>query len=122
MPQFILTPVSPYYNYDDLVQVSQMLYGDELICINYNVKENHVFLANGFGNFTITSPDIPNLTIRDILDALNYYDVAVTVFWTVNNHNNPETIIDLPINKAPLNQINLYSPKKIIPDIDCFIF
>lgn len=112
MAQFIRTPCVP--NFNEVLQVSQCSYHDErLIEIHWHNESRRVLIQE-FGNyFYLTSPDIENLTIFNVLEALGYGGEQIVVTWTENNQN--YALLNSIVEQAALSQMIIYPPNQPIP-------
>jgi hypothetical protein len=115
MAQFIRTPIN---NDDDgyvnIIQVSQVkLRNQQVIEINYDTQEREVVIGDNGNWFYLRSPDLPNLTIHQVLEGLGYGDNQMVVTWIEggieNNQNNQNDILNSIVEYAPLNQISLFA-------------
>jgi hypothetical protein len=116
MAQFIRTPINDIYDIiDNTTQISQVNYRDQYtIEINYDTQEREVVIReNNNQYFYLRSPDIPNLTIIQVLEELGYADNQMVVTWVdgdnQNNQNNHNNILNSIVEHAPLNQISLFA-------------
>lgn len=56
--------------------------------------------------FFLHSPDLPNMSIRDVLNGLGYNYYYIDNFWSLINEPQ-DNILDSPVHLAPLFQISL---------------
>ena len=107
MAQITQTPL-PRPNYQSK-QVSQILvHGEELLIdINYDVNNGKVIIVSRNNWYYLESPDITNLTIKNVIDHLGYANHRIDITW-VQNGFAADTLLNTPIKNAPLNQIDLY--------------
>jgi hypothetical protein len=106
MAQFIIEPIQTV-NISEMFQVSQVLY-NRLIDINYNHMYQKVMVQDDINWFYIYSPDIPQLTIRNVFEALHIENIMINISWIENNDTTPLNLLDKFVFEAPLSQIKLY--------------
>jgi hypothetical protein len=112
MAQYIRTPCEP--DFDNVTQVCQCVYHNERIFeIFYDNNVNKVLVQEFNEYFWITSPDIDNMTIYQVLEALGYIGEHIVVTWTRNNHNN--ALLNSTVDRADLSTLAIYNPNQIIP-------
>jgi hypothetical protein len=56
--------------------------------------------------FFLHSPDLPNMTIRDVLNGLGYDYYYIDNFWPLINVPQ-DNVLDSPVHQAPLFQISI---------------
>jgi hypothetical protein len=112
------------------VQMAAIQYVREYIDVNQlhelepdqvcQIKVNSVFAAEIFNLgeriivddvthhdvFFLHSPDLPNMSIRDVLNALGYDNYYIDGFWSLINMSQ-ENVLDSPVHRAPLFQISI---------------
>lgn len=59
--------------------------------------------------FYIHSPDLPNMSIRDILKGLGYTNHRIQVCNTIPANHSEQDALDSPAHTAPASQIKMYS-------------
>ncbi len=100
----------------DTAQVSQISYHDErVIEINYDHIFNKIVVQDNNKYFYLTSPDIMNMTIRNVLQGLGYGDEQAVVTWV--SEGIKESVLDTPVSEVNVNTITLYAPEQQIPDV-----
>lgn len=116
MTQFIKTPFSG--NVCDTLQVSQITYRDErIIDINYCRDAERAVIQDNQELFYFHSPDIENITIREILYGLGYGNNHIVVTW-VRPEFELRDVLDIPIVNIPLSQLSLYDTRYPVPNMD----
>lgn len=114
MAHYIRNPVDiMQYDFDNVSQVSQIVYHNErIIIIDYDNTTNSILIEDNGEWFYLSSPDIPALTINHVLDGLGYGDQQVVVTW----RDDPNVdVLNTPVQQTQLNQIALYPPNHPIP-------
>lgn len=114
MTQYIRNPIDiNLYDLTNVSQVSQIVYHNEhVIIINYDNATNSILVEDNEEWFCISSPDIPALTIKDILIGLGYGDQQIVVTWS----DDPNVdVLNIPVQLTQLNQIALYDPNQSNP-------
>ncbi len=100
----------------DTAQVSQISYHDErVIEINYDHIFDKIVVQDNNKYFYLTSPDIMNLTIRNVLEGLGYGNEQAVVTWV--SEGIKESVLDTPVSYVPVNNITLYAPGAHIPEV-----
>jgi hypothetical protein len=56
--------------------------------------------------FFLHSPDLPNMSIRDVLNGLGYQYYYIDRFWSLINMSQ-DNALDSPVHRAPLCQISI---------------
>lgn len=56
--------------------------------------------------FFLHSPDLPDMTIRDVLNGLGYVNYYIDGFWSLINMSQ-ENVLDSPVHLVPLFQISI---------------
>lgn len=117
MAQFIRTPIdinNIHAVLQHVDQISQISYRDErVIEINWDRESRRPVIQDNGQWFYLTSPDIDNLTINQVLTGLDYANEQVVVTWVYGDNN----VLNSTVEQAPLNQISLYAPNQPIPQI-----
>ncbi len=119
MAQFIRTPLTDSEKeiISQFSQVSQICYHSKrVIDIYWDNDTSRAVVQDNGQIFYLSSPDIPNISILNILDKLGYGDEQIIVTWVIDD-NYQGSILNSPIVNVPINQIYLYSPHQQIPDI-----
>jgi hypothetical protein len=112
MAQYIRTPCIPVF--DGILQVSQCSYHDErLFEIFWDTEVNRTLIQEFGQYFWLYSPDIQNLTIFNVLQALGYGGEQVLVTWTSDNQN--DALLNSTVENAALSQLSIYPPNQPIP-------
>jgi hypothetical protein len=113
MAQFIRTPCAPDFN--EVSQVTQCSYHEERVFEIFYDDANRKVLIQEFHNyFWLTSPDIDNLTVLQVLEALGYADEQIVITWADNNLN--DSVLNSIVQQAPLSQLSIYPPNQPIPE------
>jgi hypothetical protein len=113
MAQYIRTPCIPDFN--GVIQVCQCSYHDErLIEIFWDTEVNRTLIQEFGQYFWLYSPDIPNITIHNVIEALGYTGEQIVVDWTENNQN--DALLNSTVQNAELSQISIYPPNQPIPE------
>lgn len=117
MAQFIRTPVEPHPDFwNEATQVSQVVYRDlRVITIDYEHATNRIVVHDNGELFYLTSPDIQDITMLQTLQHLGYGDEQIVV--TFVDDNRPTALLNSPVRTAALNQISLYGPNDIVPQV-----
>ena len=115
MAQFIRTPVEHHPDFwNEATQVSQVVYHDQRVTtIDYEHATNRIIVHDNGELFYLTSPDIEDITMLQVLQHLGYGDEQIVV--TFVDDNRPNALLNTPVRTAALNQISLYGPNDIIP-------
>jgi hypothetical protein len=112
MAQFIRTPFIP--NLINVQQVCQCSYHEErLFEIFWEQEFNRVLIQEHNEYFLLHSPDIQNITIFNVLQALGYDGEQVLVTWTENNQN--DALLNSVVEQAALSQLSIYPANQPIP-------
>ncbi len=112
MAQYIRTPCNP--DFHNVAQVCQCTYHDERVFeIFYDNNAQRVLVQEFNEYFWLTSPDIDNITIYQVLTALGYSGEQIVVTWADNQH--PNNLLNTRVEQAPLSQISIYPPNQPIP-------
>jgi hypothetical protein len=112
MAQYIRTPCVPDFN--EVSQVTQCSYHDERVFeIFYDNATRRVLVQEYHDYFWLTSPDIDNITVLQVLEALGYADEQIVVTWADLDLNN--SVLNSPVEQAPLSQLAIYGPNQEIP-------
>lgn len=113
MAQYIRIPFD-MDELDNVYQVCQISYHEErVIEINYDSFRRRVVVRDNGEWFWLWSPDIQNLTIFNVLEALGYAGEQIVVTWTDDNQNN--ALLNSTVQNAALSQMSIYSPNQPIP-------
>jgi hypothetical protein len=117
MAQYIRTPIQdigevlPHVN-----QVSQVSYRDErVIEIDWDYQSRRVVVQDNGNWFYLTSPDVDNITMYQVLMALGYNNNQIVVTWAAGNEGG--NVLNSTVENAPLNQMTLYAPNQPIPQV-----
>jgi hypothetical protein len=112
MAQYIRTPCVP--DFQQVLQVCQCSYHEErLFEIFWDQEHNRVLIQEFNEYFLLHSPDIQNLTIFNVLEALGYGGEQVLVTWTENDQN--DALLNSIVEQAALSQLSIYPPNQPIP-------
>lgn len=112
MAQFIRTQFD--MDFTQINQVCQISYHDQrVIEIFYDTHTNRTVVDNNGLYFWLTSPDIENITIKDVLIAIGIHNEQI-VLRMPENHS-LINILDTDVKDAPLCQIGIYSNNQTIP-------
>ncbi len=113
MAQYIRIPFD-MNEFDNVHQVCQISYHEErVIEIDYDSFRRRVVVQDNGEWFWLWSPDIQNLTIFNVLEALGYAGQQIVVTWTDDNQNN--ALLNSTVQNAALSQMSIYSPNQPIP-------
>jgi len=117
MAQFIRTPIHNFHEvFQTLIQVSQVSYHDErVITIDWDPITHRVVISDLDIWFYLTSPDIDNLTMRQVLEGLGYGNEQMIVTWVADDE--VDAVLGYQVAYAILNQITLYRPNQPIPEV-----
>jgi hypothetical protein len=114
MAQFIRTPFD--MDFHGVHQVSQVSYHDQrVITIDWDVDTHRVVVQDNGEYFWLTSPDIDNLTIYQVLTYLCQPNDQFVVTLSVDGL--PDGVLNSIVEQAPLNQISVYPPNQPIPNV-----
>jgi hypothetical protein len=112
MAQYIRTPCVP--DFQQVLQVCQCSYHDErLFEIFWDQARGSVLIQEFNNYFWLHSPDIPHITIFNVLQALGYGGEQIVVTWTENDQN--DALLNSIVEQAPLGQLSIYPPNQPIP-------
>lgn len=91
-------------------QLSQVMVNNRFVLELFHVG-NRVVVQNIVQNemFYIYSPDLPNMTIRDILKGIGYNNHRITVHSSYPGNHSEQDVLDSPAHTAPVSQIKIYS-------------
>lgn len=118
MAQYIRVPIDQDIQqlFEHTHQVSQIVYRNQrVIDIDYNTLHNRVVVRDNDNWFYLTSPDLPNMTMNEVLIGLGYGGEQAVVTWA--DQNQEDIVLNSPVFQAPLNQMALYAPNQPIPDV-----
>jgi hypothetical protein len=91
---------------DNYTQVTQIMYHDQrCIEIFWYPSQNCTVIQEFDQYFTLTSPDIDNITICNVIEALGYSNQCANVTWTIDNSN--DTLLQTYVSEAPLSQLSI---------------
>jgi hypothetical protein len=123
MPQFVRTNidinnylqdveseyVEEFWNY--MEQRAQVTYNNErVIVIDWHRPSHRVFVQNGpLEYFFLSSPDIEDITIRDVLEYLGCNTRYAKLEWCETSRN-IENILDTPVETVELHQATIVPP------------
>lgn len=108
MALYIRTPCVP--DLDNYTQVTQCTYHDErVIEIFWYPSQNCVVVQEFDQYFALTSPDIDNITVNNVIEALGYSNQCVNVTWTIDNSH--DTLLHTYVSEAPLSQLSINNNK-----------
>ena len=106
MVLYIRTPCVP--DIDSYTQVTQCTYHDERVIEIFWDNYQNCTVIQEFGQyFAITSPDVDNITISNVIEALGYSNQCINVTWTIDNSN--DTLMHKNVSEAPLSQLSIGS-------------
>jgi hypothetical protein len=112
MAQYIRIPCEP--NFNNVSQVCQCAYHNERVFeIYYDNNTRRILIQEYNNHFWLTSPDIENITIYQVLEALGYINEQIVVTWSENNIN--DSVLNSTVEHAPLSQISIYPASQSIP-------
>jgi len=91
-------------------QLSQVMLDNRFVLELFRVG-NRIIVDNVHQNemFYIYSPDLPNITIRDILKSVGYNNHRITVHRSYPGNHSEQDVLDSPAHTAPASQIKIYS-------------
>jgi hypothetical protein len=113
MAQYIRTPCVP--DFQQVLQVTQCSYHEERVFeIFWDQEHNRVLVQNNSEYFLLHSPDIDNMTIYNVLEALGYAHEHIVVTWTSDDQN--DALLNSTVENAALNQLSIYPPNQPIPE------
>ena len=115
MSQFTIQPINnDILNEEWLInygieQVSQIITSDDQhMDIMYETHTNRIIVQIDDTCFYITSTDIPDPTVRQVINWLGYEDNQIVVIWADQINDQLDNILDETVQQVPLNQISLY--------------
>jgi hypothetical protein len=113
MAQYIRTPCDPDFN--NVNQVTQCCYHEERVFeIFYDTQAQRPLIQNNGEYFLLHSPDIDNITIYNVLEALGYAHEQIVITWTEDGQN--DALLNSSVQNAALSQLSIYSPNQPIPE------
>ncbi len=113
MAQYIRTPCVP--DFQQVLQVTQCSYHEERVFEIFWDQEHRRVLVQEFNeHFWLHSPDIQNLTIFNVLQALGYGGEQILVTWTSDDQN--DALLNSTVENAALSQLSIYPPNQPIPE------
>lgn len=117
MAQFIRTPVQPHPDFwNEATQVSQVVYRNQRVfTIDYEHATNRIIIHDNGELFYLTSPDIQDITMLQVLHYLGYGNEQIVITFVDNNQ--PDSLLNSPVRTAALNQMTLYGPNDVIPQV-----
>jgi hypothetical protein len=117
MAQFIRTPVEVHPDFwNEATQISQVVYRNQrVITIDYEQATNRIIVHDNGELFYLTSPDIQDITMLQTLQHLGYGNEQIVITFADNNQ--PDGVLNSPVRTATLNQIALYGPNDVIPEV-----
>lgn len=116
MAQFIRIPVNIHNAVNAFTQqVSQIVYHTErLIEIMWQADISRILVQDNGNWFYLYSPNIPHMTLLQVLQGLGYGDEQIIVTWS--GYYTEDDILNLLVEQTPLNQIAIYGPNQQIPN------
>jgi hypothetical protein len=112
MAQYIRTPCVP--DFQQVLQVTQCSYHEERVFeIFWDQEHNRVLVQEFNEHFLLHSPDIQNLTVHNVLEALGYADEQIVVTWTSDDQN--DALLNSTVENAALSQLSIYAANQPIP-------
>lgn len=115
MAQFIYIPININNALNaSTKQISQIVYhAERLIEIMWQADISRVLVQDNGTWFYLYSPDIPHMTLLQVLQGLGYGDEQIIVTWNDNTDND---VLNSFIEQTPLNQIAIYGHNQQVPD------
>ena len=110
MAQFIHTNINVINDdfLNNIEQVSIIVNNEQrTIGIHYDTNTQRVVVQTTGRWFYLTSPDIHNLTIKQVIEGLGYGDDRIVVTWVSNDQ--VDGILNSTAGQAPLSLIHLYN-------------
>lgn len=116
MAQFIRIPTTFIEAFESgLLQISQIIYHlERIIEISWHIGSQRVLVQDNGEYFYLYSPDIPSLTLKQVIDGLGYSGEQIRVIWALDNLQNE--VLELYVQNAPLNQLAIYASVDDIPN------
>jgi hypothetical protein len=87
---------------------------ERLIEICWHASSNRVLVQDNGEWFYLHSPDIPQLTLKQVIEGLGYGQDQIVVTWALDDLQNE--VLSLTVQNAPLNQMALYATGEPIPN------
>jgi hypothetical protein len=114
MAQFIRTPFD--MDFENINQICQVSYHNErVIELFWDVDTHRVVVQDNGQYFWLTSPDIDNLTIYQVLTYLCQPNDQFVVTWASGIF--PDEVLNSIVEQASLSQITVYAPNQPIPNV-----
>jgi hypothetical protein len=106
-PQYIRTPFNPIHVVLGLTyQICQINYHDEhVVEVDWNPRNNRPVVQLHDEWFELHSPDVADMTMRHVLDALQYSNEDLLLTHTDMNI---ENWLDTPIAEVPVGQMDIF--------------
>jgi hypothetical protein len=106
MALYIRTPCAP--DIDNYTQVTQIMYHDQRCIEIFWYPSQNCTVIQEFGQyFALTSPNIENITINNVIEALGYSNQCINVAWTIDDSH--DTLLHTYVSEAPLSQLSINS-------------
>jgi hypothetical protein len=107
---YCFTPIKYDDAIKDLKQICQIINNDLVITIDYNTDKGIVAIDRGSKQFYLTSPEIENMTLRNIFDALGFSNKLFDIDFVCEcNYEDKNRFLDLKVFDVPLCQIYIIS-------------
>ena len=107
VPEYIRTPFNPIHVVLGLTyQICQINYHDEhVVEVDWNPRNNRPVVQLHDEWFELWSPDLVDMTMRHVLDALQYSNEELVLTHTEMNI---ENWLDTPIAEVPVGQMDIF--------------
>lgn len=109
VPQYIRTPFNPIHVVLGLTyQICQINYHDEhVVEVDWNPRNNRPVVQLHGEWFELHSPDLADMTMRHVLDALEYSNENLVLTYPTLNI---ENWLDTPIAEVQTGQMDIFPP------------
>ncbi len=107
VPQYIRTPFNPIYVIlGQTYQICQINYhGEYVVEVDWNPRNNRPIIQLHEEWFELHSPDVADMTMRHVLDALQYSNEELVL---THPNLNIENWLDTPIAEVPTGQMDIF--------------
>lgn len=116
MAQFVRIPTTSIEAFEiGIQQVSQIVYHlERVIEVSWQASTNRILVQDNGEWFYLHSPDIPQLTLKQVIEGLGYGNDQIVVSWALDDLQNE--VLSLTVQNAPLNQLALYAAGVPLPN------
>jgi hypothetical protein len=107
VPQYIRTPYSPFNVQWGLTeQVCQINYHDDhIVEVDWDPHRRLPVVQQNGAWFLLHSPDVGEMTMRHVLDALEYSNEILVLTYP---NLNIENFLDTPLSETPISQMEIF--------------